>query len=126
MRRSQVNSYVNPNASDLIRIQTKQKNTDNLKYLKDDAEAIKVMQSQIPTELFRESIPEYQEFPIEKSLKPEVNIPTTFGTQFRFKQGQIPQGGGVSALDYQSHFQDSRGPSFDMYSTRKDNFLTKE
>ena len=76
---------------------------------------------------------EYQDFPInldEVPSKPMTSMATSFGTQRRFvpeRMQYTTHATKLSLLDWENAKASTpNGVTFDMYSMRKNNFLTKE
>ena len=73
---------------------------------------------------------EFCEYPELKPInKIKKNLPTSFGTVKRFKDPQFEyteHAMKLSAIDYNGVFKyPDSAPTFEKYSKRKDNFLTK-
>lgn len=84
----------------------------------------------IPRTHLNTHIEGYKDYPELKLLnKVTKNLPTSFGNVKRFKDPEFEyseEAHYLSAIDYNGVFKyPDSAPTFDKYSKRKDNFLTK-
>ena len=115
---------------DILRAQNKDKIKQNLKYISPAADAILKEDLKIPRTQLSTHIDEYRDYPELRPLnKIEKNLPTSFGNVKRFKEPQFEftqDAIHLSAIDYNGVFKyPDSAPTFEKYSKRKDNFLTK-